>query len=449
LKRNPTPGPLRRLLLTLATLAVLLGLLSIPWRGARPPAPPRVAGVAHGSGPLRAGAAARPIELGDEPLIAGFPRLRWRAEGVRDRAGGGRELISARALVLSEAGCTVALVSAEILLVPGALTEAVRARVAGLGIDAVIVGATHTHAGPGGWWDSLPGELGAAGPYDQQAFDRLAASLAAAVRDAHAALAPATVSVARGRAEELVRNRTGAGVDGRLLAVRVARLDGAPVAELVSFAAHPTLLGGANRQLSGDWVGRLLADAPRGTRLFFQGASGDQSVRYAAPEGVALVEAYGQAVGAAVDALPGSTPVDSPALAVASATVPLPPMSPGAVPRLLRPAAATLLGGTFPAAATVTALRLGGALLVFTPAEPVEEVGRRWRDLAGADAEVLSLTGDYVGYVDTAARFDVGAGEARRSYYGPGLAARLEAAVGAAAAAAAATRPGGGDGGAR
>ncbi|HET9555006.1 MAG TPA: hypothetical protein VFP50_18715, partial [Anaeromyxobacteraceae bacterium] len=103
------------------------------------------------------------------------------------------------------------------------------------------------------------------------------------------------------------------------------------------------------------------------------------------------------------------------------------------LPRWLRPAAATLLGGTFPAAARVTAVRAGDALLVFTPSEPVEAVGRSWREAAGPGAEVLSLASDYVGYVETAEKFREGSGEAKRSYYGPQLATRLEAAVVAAA----------------
>jgi hypothetical protein len=385
-----------------------------------------VAGVTAGRGPLQAGAASRPLEVGPEPLIAGFPRWRWRAEGVRDQ-------VLARALVLSEPGCTVALVSAELLLVPGPLTAAVRARLGDLALDALVLGATHTHAGPGAYWDSLPGELGATGPYDRAAFERLADSIAGAVRDAAAARAPATVSLARGNLAEVVRNRNGALPDGRLLSLRVARLDGAPVAEVVSFAAHPTILGKENRRLSGDWVGRLMTLGTQGPRLFFQGAIGDQSVRPPLLPGVEPMEAEAHAVHHALAALAASTPIDQPSMAVATAQVRLPPVAPGALPRWLRPAAATLLGGTFPAEIGVTALRLGPALLLFTPAEPVAEVGRIMRAAAGPDAEVLSLTGDYVGYVETAARFQAGAGEARRSYFGPDLAERLVAGAGAAA----------------
>jgi hypothetical protein len=385
--------------------------------------------VAAGHGALAAGVSARSIDLGAEPIIAGFPRVRWRAEGVGDP-------VSVRALVLSEPGCSVALLSAEILLVPGALSRAVASRVEALGLDAVVVVATHTHAGPGGYWDSLPGELGATGPFEQAAFDRLANAMADAIREAHAARGPAAVAVSRTRTTALTRNRTGAAVDGRVLAVRLTRPGGAPLAELVTFAAHPTLLGAWNRRISGDWAGRLLATSPRGTRLLFQGAIGDQSAAPRAIPGLEPVDAYAAALGAVVDGLVPPAPDATPRLAVASASVALPPLGPGALPRALWPATSTLLGGSLPARATVTALRLGEALLLFTPAEPVEAVGRSWRALAGPDAEVVSLSGDYVGYVDTAERFDADTGEARRSYYGPDLAARLEAAVQAAALAA-------------
>jgi len=432
LKKNATRHPFGTLVRVVAILAALLGILSLPWRGDRPSGTPSVAGVKAGRGALSAGAAVRIIEPGPSPVIGGFPRFQWSAEGVR-------EPVTARAVVLAEPGCAVAIASAEILLVPEALAAAVRARVADLSLDAVVVGATHTHAGPGAYWDSLAGELGATGWYDQATFDRIADAIAGAIRDAAAARGPATLAIARGRAPSLVTSRTGAAEDGRLLSVRVARPDGAPVAELVSFAAHPTMLGKRNRRLSGDWVSALLAESPRGPRLFFQAAIGDQSVRPppAAAAAADPVDAYGRAVGEALQALPAPGPgATEPSLAVASASVTLPPLSVLAVPSWLRPATRTVAGGLLPATATVTAVRLGGALLVFTPAEPVEVVGRGWRDAAGADSEVISLAGGYVGYVENPARAAAGEGEARRSYYGPALAERLEQAVAAAARAA-------------
>jgi neutral ceramidase len=226
----------------LAIALILLGILSLPWRGDRPISPPVPGPVAAGHGALQAGAAARTIDLGPSPTIGGFPRWRWAADGVRDP-------VFARALVLAEPGCTVAVASVEVLLVPEALAEAVRARTAGLGLDAVVVVATHTHAGPGGYWDSLAGRLAATGPYDPATFERVADAVAGAILDARGALAPARLSVGRGRSTELAYNRTGAAPDGRLLWLRLARPGGEPVAELIGLAAHPTLLGSENRRI--------------------------------------------------------------------------------------------------------------------------------------------------------------------------------------------------------
>ena len=417
--------------------AAVLALLSLPWRADRPFTPPVTSSVAAGNGPLLAGLAIRPLDLGPAPVIGGFPRTHWAAEGVRDPVG-------ARALLLEEPGARVALVSVEILLIPEALDAAVRARVADLKLDALLLGATHTHSGPGGYWDNLGGSLGATGPYDPATFTRLADDVAATLRAAHAALGPATVSVTRARLEGLARNRTGADADERLLVVRLARPQGEPVAELVSFSAHATFLGGENRQISGDWPGRLLAAGARGPRLFFQGALGDQSVRLP-PTAVAPNEAqhaaYARLLGDSIDAMSDRAIDSAPRLATATATVTLPPLDVGAVPRLLRPATRTLLSGMLPASARVTAVRLGPLLLLATPSEPVEEVGRAWRSAAGPDAELLSLVGGWIGYVDSAARFRSDTGEADRSYYGGDLAARLEAALLAAARAADAGQP--------
>jgi hypothetical protein len=142
--------------------------------------------------------------------------------------------------------------------------------------------------------------------------------------------------------------------------------------------------------------------------------------------------AYARLLGDSIDVLGGGAGDRSPRLATATATVPLPSFSPGIVPAWLRPAVRTLLGGALPTSARVTALRLGPVLLLATPSEPVEAVGSAWRGAAGPDAELLSLVGGYVGYVETAEHFTIGDGEADRSYYGPELAARLEAALQAA-----------------
>lgn len=421
----------RRLFLLAALLlgipAALVVAASVPAPPSRPGSPPRVLGARACQGPLAAGAAEVRIELPQGAPIGGFARLRYGSEGVRDPIG-------ARALVLSAGGCRVAIASAEILLVPEALQAAVRARLDDVPLDGLMLAATHTHAGPGGYWEDLLGERLGVGPYDPALRDRIAGALAAAVRKAAAAVAPARLSVGRGEAPELVRNRACGPRDARLTVLRLDRPDGAAIAEVAVFAAHPTTLGQRNRRISGDWPGRFLARGGHGLRLLLQGPVGDQSV--ALPGGAAVTpENYGDALSSAVDALRFGPPEASAALGFARAEVALPAVAP-AVPALLRRAAANLTRDALPARAAVAALRLGPVLLVAVPGEPVAEVGAHLRVDGGAGAEVVSLADGYLGYVETAARVAAGTGEAARSYYGPDLAPRLERAAAAAAKAA-------------
>jgi hypothetical protein len=207
------------------------------------------------------------------------------------------------------------------------------------------------------------------------------------------------------------------------------------VAELLVFAAHPTTLGKENRLISGDWPGRLASSPQRGLRLVLQGAIGDQSARVPAGETATRPDRYAAAVERADEGLAASTPVAETLLAVASATTVLPEVAPGAVPAWLRRAAATLAWSHVPGNARVTALRLGPVQLLAVPAEPTAEVAAGWRAAAGERAEIVSLAGGYIGYVDTPARTRSGEGEARRTYYGPDLAERLQGAITTAAGA--------------
>lgn len=419
LKKLLTAG-LAALALALAAAAVLR------LRPARIAEPPRVERVARGAGPLLAGAAEVPLRLPGPVPVAGFPRLRWMDQGTLDP-------VSVRALVLSEPGCSLALVSAEILLVPAELSRAVEEKVSDLGLDLVVVAATHTHSGPGGFWRNLAGERVATGPYDGRVFAALAERLAEAVRKAAAAREPALLSTARAELPALVYSRDDEAVDGRLLAMRLASASGRPLAEVLVFPAHATLMDVDNRRISGDWPGFLMRSRP-GVALFFQGAVGDQSARIPG-DGEMSPEIYGRAVAERVAALAFVPGDPRPPLVAAAASVLLPEPSPGFVPPVLRRLATNLLYDLVPARSRVAAVRLGPALLLAVPGEPVGLVARAWREGAGQGAEIVSLADDYVGYVETRENLARGNGETVRTYYGPELAERLGSAVLAAAAA--------------
>ena len=412
----------------LATLAVLLalalgayGLGSLRWRPTHRSGPARLEDVVRGGGPLLAGAAVVPLAPRAPVPVAGYARLKWMEEGRRDQ-------LAVRALALREPGCTVALVSVELLLIPGQLERAVERRVRDLHLDHLVVAATHTHAGPGGFWKDALGERLATGPYDREVFDHVVTRTEEAIRLAVKGLEPAYLSVARAEVPDMARNRgSGREVDGHLVAVQLTGLSGREVAQVVLYPAHATLLGLENRLLSGDWPGALMR-AGAAPVLFFQGALGDQTTRLP-PRVAGKPESYARALRTRVDALAPSPPDPWPELAVATATAVLPPTDLGASPPALRRFLQNVLYDWLPDRARLTAIRLGPLTLVAVPGEPVAEVGRRWRAAAGQGAEVLALAGDYLGYVETSERMAEAAGETVRTYYGPELADRLTAAV--------------------
>lgn len=408
-------GALGALLLAAAIPALLLLVASLPWKAERAPAPPHVTRSAGGEGSLQAGAGEARFDFPVDPPIAGFTRWSYRSEGVREPVG-------ARAVVLAVPGCKIALASAEILLVPDALRDAVLARVADLGLDGVIVAATHTHAGPGGYWQHGIAERLGTGRYDPRLRDAVASAIAEAIRAAAGALAPARVAVAGSTAPTLAKSRTGGLVDAHLTVVRLDHPDGSPVAELAIFPAHPTILGKENRRISGDWPHRFLAGGSHGLRVFFQGALGDQSVTGSSG---GTTEMYGAAFSARVDSLRFGPPEPSAALAFAAVDVGLPSPDPGAAPPFLRRAARNLSRDALPAAARVEVVRLGGTTLVAVPAEPVAAVAAAWRAQLPTGAEIVSLANGYLGYVEEPERMAAGAGETVRTYFGPDLASRL------------------------
>jgi hypothetical protein len=400
---------------------------TVPLHGSRPRTPSRVVDAARAEGPLSVGAAEVALDVPAGAPVAGFPRLRWASLGVRD-------VPEARAVVFAEPGFAAAIVSVDILLVPPELRRAVEARLSDLKLDAVVVAATHTHSGPGGYWKDLLGQWFGTGPYDEQALSSLAGRIAEAVRGASAARTPARLSVARTRLTGVSVNRDTGEVDGRLLVFRATGLDERLISDVVVFPAHATIVDSKSRLISGDWPSALARELP-GVTVVLQGAVGDQTWRLD-PGSSPSPETYAGLLAAAVGRLAFPAGDCHPALGQATAEVALPDPSFAAVPRLLDRLVSNVLWNFMPARATVTALRLGPALLLAVPGAPTAEVGRRWREALGEDAEVVSLAGDYLGYVETPEQVLAQGGEARRTYLGPRLAEVLgDGLVGAARAA--------------
>jgi neutral ceramidase len=198
------------------------------------------------------------------------------SEGIHTR-------VRARALVLQAPGGKLALVQADLGGLPYALTQAVQARIADLGIppDRVVISATHTHASTGPLWpaDSTGYALLGGDAFDPRIFGLTADGIAEAIRTAHDRLEPARAGVGTAPARDASRNRSleafarnadvpadeaerrAASVDPTVTVLRVDARDGRPLAVWSNFAIHPTSFGADNLLFSGDNAGAAVREA--------------------------------------------------------------------------------------------------------------------------------------------------------------------------------------------
>src|SRR5688572_22890647 len=133
---------LRRPLVGLAVAVFIYLLLLVDWQRDEVDTPVvrRAFGV---SGPLAAGAAAVPLRPPLPVVRAGYGPRKAVADVEHDP-------LEIRAVVLSAGGRRVALVLADLVLVPEDLVQALEARVADLRLDGLILIASHTHSSVSG-----------------------------------------------------------------------------------------------------------------------------------------------------------------------------------------------------------------------------------------------------------------------------------------------------------
>jgi hypothetical protein len=208
--------------------------------------------------------------------------------GVRDR-------LQARAVVLAAGKERIALVSLDLGRAPTRQsTAAIRKQVQeAAGVAHLFLVASHTHHGPVLELDDWPTPQD---PYVRQLERKIAGVILTAAKG----LRPARLGVAS-KEVPLNRNRHSRRddkpVDRELIVVRIEDAAGKPIAHLVNFAAHPTMLDAKLRQFSADYPGalaRLVEEEAGGLCLFLQGAAGDLSTNPGAETGP---EKFGRALG--------------------------------------------------------------------------------------------------------------------------------------------------------
>lgn len=236
--------------------------------------------ASEGPGTLRVGAASRDITPASGIPMWGYADPGRVAEGVRDP-------LRARAVVFRAGGIAVGLAVLDLGRVPPpAVCQRLRESARAVGVDSLVLAATHTHSGPVMEEPDLGHMKG------------IADGVIEALAEADGRARPARVGVARAeidigfnrrvirdghcfmkwRNEERAAN-PGAPIDREAGILSFACAEsGAPIATLVSFACHPVIFGPDNRRYSADWPGemcRRVAASHGGECLLLQGATGD------------------------------------------------------------------------------------------------------------------------------------------------------------------------------
>jgi neutral ceramidase len=360
----------------------------------------------HGAaiGRFEAGWSLRSITPPIGTPLAGFGDRRGKpSTGVHDE-------IFVKALAVSDGTDKAVIVGSDMLIVPENVAELVRSRVSEqttLTANNILFNASHTHSGPGAF---APGLASKAfnGPYDPNIPVFLAGAFTEAIVEACRSLEPAKLTHGSVNAPEYIRNRTrkDGKVDSELSYMLIEQKDG-DRCFLVSYSAHPTVLGADNMKFSGEYPGflmRRITERTGAEAIYLGGAVGSMSPR--PPVGKDPFDrcrAMGAALADKVLQAAANTTAFEDKADVASIGIPirLPPFQlrlseNWRVSKFLFP----ILG--IDADGWIHAVRIGDVALVGTPADFCGEISvdlkSRMKNRIGS-LWVLSFCGDYAGYI--------------------------------------------------
>jgi neutral ceramidase len=374
------------------------------------------------------------------------PPVGARMEGYSAREGvseGVHDPLLAQLLMLQADGDPIVLISLDLLGVNLEITESVRRGIAeemGIPAEAIMLACSHTHSGPAGFLPDVPGLRTHPDPEFRRVVER---KIVGAAREAAARFQPATVAVGTGHVRGVGANRNDpedGPFDDELIVMRVDGAAGQPLAVLMCFGCHPTVMGHENLLFTADFPGAarrtLSAIYPETTFLFANGTAGDISARFTRREQTfAEVERLGRILaGEVLKAINTAEPGKAPTLGYEVKPMDLPlrdfPSSDEAQARIERlqdeldqlkasgashgeirqvftqwqgavglAEMAETLKGRVQVSTQVQRLRIGDLTLVGLPGEPFTRIGLKIKEESPfRHTVVLSYCNDEVGY---------------------------------------------------
>jgi len=195
------------------------------------------------------------------------------------------------ALALSDKTTTAIILDLDIQILTNQRADQIRfvvSHATGIPVPNIRASATHTHSGPVPYKSWIEKGYEMVDPW----FADVARCSAEAAVEAVASLQPVRLRAGSGECHINTNRRAatptgerflGINPDGpsdhEVLVVKFDSLDGKPLATLVNYACHPTIMGPPNRLITPDFPGamkRVVEQAIGGKCLFLQGSAGDQ-----------------------------------------------------------------------------------------------------------------------------------------------------------------------------
>jgi neutral ceramidase len=194
----------------------------------------------------------------------------------KDGSQGVHDDLYARALVFDDGQTRAALVSCDLIHVDGYLMAAVRqhaAQATDVPADNIIVAAIHTHAGPAGLRQGM----------DEGLAETTARQIVGAIAAADRKKQPCVLKIGQCIVDSVSQNRRDPSwpVDTalRLLLLDSPEPSEPPLAAVINFACHATILFETNLLISGEYPGHAVRTfqklLPNTACLFLQGACAD------------------------------------------------------------------------------------------------------------------------------------------------------------------------------
>jgi hypothetical protein len=341
--------------------------------------------LAAEQGAFRAGAARVDITPAKDAalLMSGYGGRTQGHTGIHDQ-------LYVRALVVDDGVAQAALVTCELIGFPHPLWERISQRIsreAGIPATHLLLAGTHTHGAP------APARPDSSDAKPLAYTRKVEDAVLEAVRQAKAALEPARLGAATGRANVNI-NRRARMADGRwwlglnpdgpsdktVAVVKFETLAGQPMALFANYGVHGVVMGPRNLEITADLPGataRFVENHYGGkvVALWTSGAAGDQNPIYGPGTEFSQVAALGQLLGEEVLRLAGEIRTSARARMRATQRVvscPGQKLAPGA-----RPRTEYVFENAEPVDIRLSLLRLGEVALAGVSGEVLTMIGQR------------------------------------------------------------------------